>query len=85
MSTRPKVFPNVGFEAVPAAELTEEEDLPNYKAERYYPVRIGEILHDRYQITGKLGFGAGSTVWVCRDLKYVARTQDHAEAIHPSF
>ncbi|KID95432.1 protein kinase-like protein, partial [Metarhizium majus ARSEF 297] len=72
MVAQPKVFPTVGFETVLADEPIEEEELPNYKAERYYPVLIGQVLQDRYQITGKLGFGGGSTVWACRDLKYVA-------------
>ncbi|QPG96452.1 hypothetical protein C2857_004238 [Epichloe festucae Fl1] len=66
---KPKVFPSAGFQTVPADQRTEEEDLPNYKAERYYPVRIGEVFQERYQIVGKLGFGGGSTVWVCHDLK----------------
>lgn len=71
ISAQPKVFPAVGFETIPPDEPIEEEDLLNYKAERYYPVTIGQILHERYQITGKLGFGGGSTVWVCRDLRCV--------------
>lgn len=71
MVAQPKVFPTIGFETVPADEPIEEEELPNYKPERYYPVLIGQVLQDRYQITGKLGFGGGSTVWACRDLKHV--------------
>lgn len=70
MSAQPKVFPTAGLQTIPADELIEEENLPNYKAERYYPVRIGEVLQDRYQIAGKLGHGGGSTVWACRDLGY---------------
>ncbi|KAK8143709.1 hypothetical protein G3M48_006846 [Beauveria asiatica] len=70
MSTQPKVFPTVGFETLPTDKPIEEENLPNYKAERYYAAHIGQVLHDRYQIVGKLGFGGGSTVWACRDLKY---------------
>ncbi|KAJ4313429.1 hypothetical protein N0V84_009408 [Fusarium piperis] len=69
MSTQPKVFPTVGFETLPTDKPIEEENLPNYKAERYYAARIGQVLQDRYQIVGKLGFGGGSTVWACRDLK----------------
>lgn len=72
MSVQPKVFPSDGFQTVPVDQRPEEEDLPNYKAERYYPVRIGEVFQERYQIVGKLGFGGGSTVWVCHDLKYVS-------------
>jgi len=47
----------------------EEELFPDYMPSRYYPVRIGEVLRDRYQIVGKLGFGASSTVWLARDLE----------------
>ncbi|EHK25855.1 serine threonine protein kinase, CMGC group [Trichoderma virens Gv29-8] len=53
---------------IPANEKIEEELFPDYIASRYYPVRIGEVLRDRYQIVGKLGFGASSTVWLARDL-----------------
>ncbi|PSN61879.1 kinase-like protein [Corynespora cassiicola Philippines] len=35
---------------------------------RYYPLRIGEVLNTKYQILGKLGFGLGSTVWLANDL-----------------
>jgi serine/threonine-protein kinase SRPK3 len=46
----------------------EEETIPDYLASRYYPVRIGEVIHDRYQVVGKLGYGTTSTVWLARDL-----------------
>ncbi|KAJ5115187.1 hypothetical protein NUU61_000946 [Penicillium alfredii] len=55
--------------------MVEEENIPGYVAARYYPTRIGEILKDRYQVVGKLGFGASSTVWLARDMdrrRYVA-------------
>lgn len=42
--------------------------MPDYLAERYYPVRIGDLFASRYQVVGKLGFGATSTVWLARDL-----------------
>lgn len=66
---KPLVFPNTGFAQIPADHKFEEETLPNYLASRYYPVRIGEILCDRYQLVGKLGYGATSTVWLARDLR----------------
>ncbi|KAF2621538.1 kinase-like protein [Macroventuria anomochaeta] len=47
----------------------EEEDVPNYRAERFYPVRLGEVLKSRYQVVAKLGFGTASTIWLCRDLE----------------
>lgn len=50
-------------------ELLDEETLPYYDPEEFYPVHIGEVFQQRYQVIGKLGFGANSTVWLCRDLQ----------------
>ena len=46
----------------------EEETLPFYRYEHYYPVCVGQVFNSRYQVVGKLGYGAYSTVWLCRDL-----------------
>lgn len=35
----------------------------------FYPVRIGEVLRERYQVVAKLGWGAHSTIWLCHDLQ----------------
>ncbi|PYH34417.1 putative protein kinase [Aspergillus neoniger CBS 115656] len=59
---------SVPVQALPAAELIEEECTPRYKPDHYYPVRLYDILNDRYQITAKLGWGTSSTVWLARDL-----------------
>jgi hypothetical protein len=48
--------------------MIEEETIPDYLADRYYPVRIGDVIRDRYQVVGKLGYGTTSTVWLARDL-----------------
>lgn len=47
----------------------EEERLPDYDKDAYYPVTIGEVFADRYQAVGKLGFGMSSTVWLARDMQ----------------
>ncbi|KAL6707078.1 hypothetical protein ACN47E_004830 [Coniothyrium glycines] len=65
---KPLAFPSEGFVTIPTDKKVEEETLPDYIASRYYPVRIGEIFRARYQVVGKLGFGATSTVWLARDL-----------------
>lgn len=65
---QPLHFSNRNFTRIPSTEKIEEELFPDYIASRYYPVLIGEVLRDRYQIVGKLGFGASSTVWLARDL-----------------
>jgi len=48
----------------------EEESLPDYEPEQFYPVNIGDTINSRYHVIGTLGFGANSTVWFCRDLSY---------------
>lgn len=49
----------------------EEERLPYYQSNQYFPIRLGDVLANRYHVVSKLGFGAYSTVWLCRDQKYV--------------
>ncbi|KAJ5611747.1 hypothetical protein N7528_008852, partial [Penicillium herquei] len=53
---------------LPAAHLVEEERTPNYNARHFYPVRLYEILNNRYQVAAKIGWGTSSTVWLARDL-----------------
>ncbi len=54
--------------------LLEEETLPRCTQGHFYPVQTGAVLLPRYQVIGKLGFGAYSTVWRGRDLKYAHPT-----------
>jgi serine/threonine-protein kinase SRPK3 len=67
----PRNFPVDGFEEISLQEKIEEEDLPAYCAEKFYPVRLGEVFNSRYQVVAKLGFGTSSTIWLCRDLEHV--------------
>ena len=53
------------------AQPFEEERLPWYSADQFYPVRMGEIFISKYKVVGKLGYGAHSTVWLCRDIKLI--------------
>lgn len=51
------------------------EALEEYQPGGYHPVMVGDVLHDRYHIVDKLGFGGYSTVWLTRDTclqRYVA-------------
>jgi hypothetical protein len=65
----PRQFPASGFVKVDPTTKIEEEELPSYVAEKYYPVYIGEIFASRYQVVSKLGYGTSSTAWLCRDLQ----------------
>lgn len=51
------------------------EPLEKYQPGGYHPVIVRDVLHDRYHIVDKLGFGGYSTVWLARDThlhRYVA-------------
>ncbi|KAJ5093887.1 kinase-like protein [Penicillium angulare] len=65
---KPLTFSNPNFVRLPDSHKIEEETLPHYVASEYYPTRIGEVINQRYQVIGKLGFGSTSTVWLARDM-----------------
>lgn len=44
----PRVFPSSGFVEIGAAQQIEEEEIPSYKPENYYPAYIGEVSNSRY-------------------------------------
>ena len=48
----------------------EEETLAWYSPDQFYPVTVGEVLNSSYKVLGKLGYGAHSTVWLCRHIRY---------------
>ncbi|KAK1147188.1 hypothetical protein N8T08_001927 [Aspergillus melleus] len=53
---------------LPVGEAIEEEHMPYHDPARFYPARLGDVLHDRYQLATKLGYGSSSTIWLARDL-----------------
>lgn len=60
------------FKCVPIEEV---ERLEKYQPGGYHPILIGDILESRYRVAYKLGYGAYSTTWLCRDYQsntYVA-------------
>lgn len=50
-------------------ELVEEENVKACTHLGWYPVVIGEVFLDRYEVLGKLGWGQTSTIWLCKDLE----------------
>ncbi|OJJ35884.1 hypothetical protein ASPWEDRAFT_51813 [Aspergillus wentii DTO 134E9] len=64
----PREFPTSGFELLDPSFKIEEETLPTYSPDKYYPVKQGEVFNNRYQAMTKLGYGVTSTVWFARDL-----------------
>ncbi|GJD01162.1 protein kinase [Colletotrichum higginsianum] len=73
MALPPRAFPSSGFKLIDPSERVEEERLPFYNPKDYYPMPIGMVLEDRYQVVAKLGYGTTSTVWLCHDLMCVYR------------
>ncbi|KAE8353667.1 U4/U6 small nuclear ribonucleo protein PRP4 [Aspergillus coremiiformis] len=74
-TSSPRKFPPPSIDVLDPSLKIEEETLPTYRPEKYYPIYQGEVLHDRYQVLAKLGYGVTSTVWFGLDLldsKYVA-------------
>ncbi|KAG6003352.1 hypothetical protein E4U21_002094 [Claviceps maximensis] len=43
------------------------ERLEYYKPGGYHPIMIGDLLHGRYRIVDKLGYGGYSTIWLAHD------------------
>ncbi|KAG8156846.1 hypothetical protein KVR01_013259 [Diaporthe batatas] len=68
-------FPSSGFHNFAKSRKIDEENYSWFSHKEFYPVRIGQVIRDRYQVITKLGYGTSSTSWLCRDLKghrYVA-------------
>ncbi|OQE14604.1 hypothetical protein PENSTE_c034G08243 [Penicillium steckii] len=64
----PRAFPTSGFKLLDQSIELEEETLPTYQPEEYYPVNQGELFNNRYQTIAKLGYGVTSTVWLAKNL-----------------
>lgn len=67
----PNPFPQDGFDRIDESISVEEEKLPFYEEGLFYPIRIGELIRDQYQIVAKLGYGASATVWLALDFLYL--------------
>ncbi|KAE8354163.1 kinase-like domain-containing protein [Aspergillus coremiiformis] len=70
----PRIPQSSGFPILDSTKM-EEERMPAYNRGLFYPVKLGDVFVSRYQVLSKLGFGANSTVWFCRDLcqhRYIA-------------
>ena len=53
---------------IPSDELVDEERVPYYKPEHFYPANPGDILDKRYELKAKVGWGSSSTVWLAHDI-----------------
>lgn len=60
----------------------EQEEASQYCCGGYHPVAIDVLFVDRYKVIKKLGWGHFSTVWLCRDRRYVARRESFCFQTH---
>ena len=59
---------------LPATGFTTSKKLENwpwYTPQSFYPVRIGDVVHSKYQVLYKLGYRTTATIWMCHDLQSV--------------
>ncbi|KAG6006486.1 hypothetical protein E4U21_007030 [Claviceps maximensis] len=49
--------------------IIDEEKIPGYNSELYYPANPSDVLEDRYRLIAKLGWGASSTAWLALDTR----------------
>ena len=61
----PRRFSTTGFTIIPSSEKVEEENWAWYTPRSFYPVHIGDVLHSKYQVLYKLGYGTTATIWMC--------------------
>jgi hypothetical protein len=45
----------------------DEENVPRYNPEAFYPANPGDVLNGRFKLLAKLGWGTSSTVWLACD------------------
>lgn len=55
-------------ELLPPGTPVDEERVPGYNPEHYYPANPGDVLENRYQLDAKIGWGSSSTVWLAHDI-----------------
>ncbi|GAB0144777.1 hypothetical protein EsHS_00005234 [Epichloe bromicola] len=55
-------------------EAIDEELLPGDRLASFHPTRPGQVLDGRFKTIAKLGYGAGSTVWLAENIAFSAHT-----------
>lgn len=55
------------------AFIEDGEPPERYRPGGYHPLSIGDVLHQRYRIVHKLGFGSYSTIWLAKDVQQLDR------------
>lgn len=59
----------VNFELLPLKAPIDEELVPGYDPKYFHHPNPGDVLHDRYELKAKIGWGGSSTVWLAEDIR----------------
>ncbi|KAK2594854.1 hypothetical protein QQS21_007442, partial [Conoideocrella luteorostrata] len=62
-------------ETLPLDVPVDEENVPRYNPEAFYPANPGDVLDGRFELLAKLGWGTSSTVWLARDNEWKRGTK----------
>ncbi|KAG8413793.1 hypothetical protein J3458_012286 [Metarhizium acridum] len=54
-------------QTLPMEVPVDEENVPRYDPEAFYPANPGDVLNGRFELLAKLGWGTSSTVWLAND------------------
>lgn len=60
---------NKSFHTLPSDTPIEEETIPGYDPQKFYPVNPGDLFNNRYKTIAKVGWGRTSTVWLAQDTR----------------
>lgn len=55
----------------------DEETLPSYRTTDFHPTGPGHLLNGAYRTITKIGYGAGSTVWLAEDVRWCVKLRRH--------
>ncbi|KZZ92924.1 protein kinase domain-containing protein [Moelleriella libera RCEF 2490] len=64
--------------------IDDAENISGYTQGGYHPIQIADVIHNRYTVVDKLGYGGWSTVWLAHDHRgkeYVALKVGVADAL----
>lgn len=77
--------PSLTPEQLPPETPVDEERVPGYKLEHYYPANPGGMLLNRYRLEVKVGWGSSPTVWLAREVRkyFTCSLSLHSQAYVP--
>ncbi|KAK2049781.1 kinase domain-containing protein [Colletotrichum somersetense] len=58
LQSTPQTFLVAGFDTISQNQLVEEETIPEYSPEHFYPVQLGEVINSQFQTVAKLSYGS---------------------------